>query len=555
MAMVASCEVSEERGISNVNAKLGMMHRKIVNWDSDPSMIWDRDPSEASEFLQAVNEVQQFREQLKTSNVNKDLFCFADNTLQMAMARLEEEFVHLLIEHSQPLEPEQMSFHSSEDEFSQDLSSCSFEVDADQGKTWHESSCGSENVVVDLIHPNAIYDLRSIAEAMLLSNYDGECCLAYISIRKNALDECLSVVCFEKLGIEEVLRMDWAALNFMIRRWNRALKLFIRVYLTGEKRLCDLIFGEFSESLRNFCFFEISKISVMQFLYVAEAIIIRPRKPEKLFRILDMYESLLDLLPDIESLFPERSGSFILKECNELLLRLGECVRETFSEFKLAIRDNTSTTSFAGGGVHPLTRYVMNYIKTLAAYSGTLNILLDDQDRKNLYSLEEDGDGSSLISCNLLSVTYILESNLTKRSMLYRDSALQSFFIMNNVCYMVQKVKGSDLQAILGDDWIRAHNRMFRQHALNYERATWSPVLAFLKDDGIHSHGSSCPSKNLLKERFKSFNHALEEVYRIQTAWSIPNIELRDDLRISVSLKVLQATELSWDDMPAILME
>ncbi|XP_020678508.1 exocyst complex component EXO70E2 [Dendrobium catenatum] len=542
-ASVVGVEVSkqklltEEGEMSESEARLGILHEKIVNWNSDQSMIWDRDPDETSEFLQVVNEVQQLVDKLTTSPVYNKLLCYADSTLQMAMARLEEEFVHLLRQYRQPLEPDHMSFRSMEEELSEDFSSSSFEEEAIQGKSHHDSGRRSEDFLVDLIHPDVVCDLRCIAETMFSAKYDRECCQAYISVRMDALDECLSVLRIEKLSIEEVLQLEWSSLNSMIKRWNRALKVFVRVYLSSENRLCDLIFGELSVSLRQSCFVEISKSSIMQFLNLGEAIAVGPLKPEKLFRILDMYEVLADLLTDIESLFPNESGSFIVNECNDILSRLGEYVRGTFSAFKNAILRNTSTTGFAGGGVHPLTKYVMNYIKALADYRVTMNVLFDEQN----YSLQEEGNGLTPVASNLQSVTSILESNLNDRSMLYVDTALQCLFLMNNICYMVQKVKDSDLQPILGDDWIRLHIRKFTQHAMNYERASWNPVLLFLKDEGIHNHGSSTPSKTVLKDRFKNFNQAFEEVYRTQMVWSVPNVGLREDLRISISLKVLQA--------------
>ncbi|XP_020591149.1 exocyst complex component EXO70B1 [Phalaenopsis equestris] len=528
--------LTEEGELAEIEARLGILHEKVVNFDSDQSMIWDRDPEEASEFLQVIDEIRQLVDRLITSSLYNKLLCYADSTLQMAMSRLEDEFVHLLRQYKQPLEPEHMSFRSVEDELSEDFSYSSFEEEAIQGRSQHDSSRKSEDFVVDLIHPDVLCDLRSIAETMFVSKYDKECCQAYISVRKDALDECLSVLRIEKLSIEEVLQLEWASLNSMIKRWNRALKVFVRVYLSSESRLCDLIFAEFSVSLRQTCFVEICKSSIMQFLNLGEAIAVGPLKPEKLFRILDMYEGLADLLTDIELLFPNESGSFVVNECNEILSRLGEYVRGTFFAFKNAIRQNTSTTGFAGGGVHPLTKYVMNYIKALADYSVTMNMLLGEEN-----GLQEEANGLSPMTTNLQSVTSILESNLTDRSMLYVDAALQSLFLMNNICYMVQKVKDSDLQPIFGDNWIRSHNRKFTQHATNYERASWNPVLLFLKDEGIINHGCSTPSKTVLKERFKRFNQAFEEIYRTQINWSVPYVDLREDLRISISLKVLQA--------------
>ncbi|XP_008779074.2 exocyst complex component EXO70E2 isoform X2 [Phoenix dactylifera] len=515
-------------------------------------MIWDRDPEEASKYLKAVHEVQLLTENLGGLHLDIEdrehdvLLSRAYSILQMAMARLEEEFIHLLIQYQQPVEPDRMSFRSSEEDSVDDYSFSSFDEEQVEGRIHGDSSRGSEEFVIDLVHSCAIFDLKRIAEMMFLANYDKECCQAYISLRKDALDECLSVLRMEKLSIEDVLKMDWTTLNCKIKRWNRMIKVFIRVYLVSERRLSDLIFGDLSQSVRDSCFVETSKSSILQLLNFGEAVAIGSMQPEKLFRILDMYESLADLIMDIEALFPEEYGACILLDCHEVLLRLGEYLKGTLNELKNAIRTNTSNIPLVGGGIHPLTKYVMNYIRVLVDYNEILNTLLEDQDRKNQCSPSEDGGRSSCLNSSPMSdylkdATSILESSLETKSMLYKEDSLQYFFKMNNVCYMVCKVRDSELRIFLGDDWIREHKRKFRQHAMSYERASWNHVLSFLKDEGIWNPGSSTPSKTTLKERFQNFNLAFEEVYRVQTAWIIPDVQLREDLRISISLKVLQA--------------
>lgn len=533
-----------ERGASDAQERLCALEEKIIVWSSDETMIWDREPQEASEFLQVVDATRILTEDLENlrSNVRGEeqfhLLGRAHSSLQTAMTRLEDEFAHLLIQNQQPVEPEHMSFRSVEDEFG-DYSCSSFEEETVQGKTQGESGKGAEEFVIDLIHPNAVFDLRCIAELMFLSNYDKECCQTYIGLRKDAMDEYLLILQMEKLSIEEVLRMDWRVLNSMIQKWNRAMKLFVRVYLASEKRLLDLVFGDFPAMVRESCFTEISKGPILQLLNFGEAIALGPPKPEKLFRILDMYDGLAGLLGDIESIFPNESCSSIMNECHEVLQRLGEFVKGTLAEFKSAIHSNTSTTPLANGGVHLVTNYVMNYAKTLVAYNEALTSILEEP-----YSVKDEAETnscSSPIVPHLQSMTSLLETNLESRSKLYRDSALQSFFLMNNIVYMVQKVKNSDLRTFLGDDWILAHTRKFHQHAVAYERASWPLILSYLKDEGVCSPGSASPSKTVLKERFKRFNFALAEIYRVQTAWVIPDLQLREDMRISASLKVLQA--------------
>ncbi|MQM08384.1 hypothetical protein Taro_041239 [Colocasia esculenta] len=546
-------DLAATRRTNDIEDWLDAMEEKLLRWDPERLVSWDAESIEASEYLQAIDEVRRFtedQETLQSNNVrlqeNENL-SRAHSILQMAMARLEDEFAHLLIQHRQPLELDHTSLWTVEEDVVEDYSNNSFNDESLEFKHQIDSARSSERFVIDLIEPNVIADLKSIADAMFMSNYDKECCQAYISIRKDVLDECLSVLHVEKLSIEEALTIDWDVFSTKIKKWNRAMKVYIRVYLASERSLCDQIFGDLSKSVSETCFLDASKGTMLQLLNFGEAISIAPPSSERIFRLLDMYECLAVLMPDVRDLFPEESGSDILSGCHGVLWRLGDSIRATLSEFKNAIKKETSTIPFAGGSVHHLTRYVMNYINVLTEYRETLDLLLGGQDAKEAAPLSEDsGELGSFSSISplghcLMSVTSVLETKLHGKSMMYTDASLQHFFMMNNICYMVKKVKESDLREMLGDDWIRAHNVKFRQHAMHYERISWNPILSFLKDDGIFSQGSSHPSKTVLKERFKCFNLAFEEIYKTQTSWQTYDGQLREDLRISISLRLLQA--------------
>ncbi|XVF16751.1 hypothetical protein REPUB_Repub10bG0059200 [Reevesia pubescens] len=546
-----------EGGKSGIEVQLSMVQEKIMSWEADESMIWDSGPDEAAEYLNAVDEAWKLTERLENQCLNseeeKELLRRAHDVLQMAMQRLEEEFKYMLVQHRQPFELEHMSFRSSEDDAVDEGSIVSFGDDSIEESTHRDSiSRTSEEYIIDLVHPDVIADLKCIANLMFMSNYDHECCQAYVIVRKEALDECLLNLEMEKLSIEDVLKMEWGTWNTKIKRWVRAMKVFVRPYLASEKWLCDQIFAEVG-SANLVCFVEAAKASMLQLLNFAEAISIGAHQPEKLVRILDMYEVLADLLPDIDALFLDEAGSSVRMEYYEVLKRLGDSVRATFLEFENAVASNTSTSPFAGGAIHHLTRYVMNYIRLLADYNDTLNLLLKNCDgaattplSPNMSpateeeSMSKDFSGSgSPMALHLQSLTSILETNLYEKSKLYRDASLQHFFLMNNIHYMAQKVKNSELRLIFGDKWIRKHNWKFQQHAMDYERATWSSILSLLKDESNSS--SSSISRTLLKERLQRFYVAFEEVYKTQTAWLIPDFQLREDLRISTSLKVIQA--------------
>ena len=554
-------EEEEEEGVSTFEEdRLNAIQELIMRWEEDQSMIWDSGPDEASEYVNAADEARGLIEKLETLHLSKEdkeykLLHRAYSILQTAMARLEEEFRNLLIQNRQPFEPEYVSFRSNEEDSIADESSVvSLGDDSVESFRRDSPSKASEEHTLDLVHPGVIPHLRCIANLMFACNYDQECSNAYTVSRRDALEECFFILEMERLSIENVLRMEWATLNSRIKRWIWAVKIFVRVYLASEKWLSDQIFGE-GEPVSLVCFVDASKGSILQLLNFGEAMSVGPHQPEKLFKILDMYEVLASLMPDIDALYPDEVSSSVRLECHEVLKRLGGCVKATFLEFEHAIASNVSPTPFVGGGIHPLTRYVMNYVTTLTDYSETLSLLLNDKEEQhaNLMSpdmspgTEEDSKsprypgGVTSMEHHFRSVASILECNLDDKSKLYKDASLQHLFLMNNIHYMARKVKGSELRLIYGDDWIRKRNWKYRQHAMNYERTSLNSILSLLKDEGIQMPGTNSISKSLLKERLRSFYLAFEELYRIQTAWNVPDSQLRDELRISLSLKVIQA--------------
>ncbi|XP_023770787.1 exocyst complex component EXO70E2 [Lactuca sativa] len=549
----------EDEELGDIKERVNSIQEKIMNWERDESMIWDSDPEEAKEYLKTVDEARRLSESLENLKLGRDDNALLRNVnalLQTSMARIEEEFRHMLVHNRQNFEPEHFSFRSSEDDGLDENSVLSFGDDSIDDSVQRDSiSRGAEVFIMDLVNPVVIPDLKGIANSMFDSNYGRECSQAFISVRKDALDDCLFILEIEKLSIEDVVKMEWVSLNSKIRRWTKAIKIFVRVYLASEKFLCEQIFGQ-GESVSSLCFTESSKASMLQLLNFAEAIAIGPHQPEKLLRILDMYEVLSDLMPDIENLYSDENGSYIRTECHDALMRVGDCVKATFIEFENKVGANTSNTAFPGGGNHHLTRYVMNYIKTLTDFSDELNACLSDHrvgDNLDSSSSPDTSPGheddsnngnssSSPMALHFRSLMSILECNLEEKSKLYKDEALGHLFMMNNINYMAEKVKNSELRNVLGDDWIRKRNWKFQQYAMSYERATWSSILNLLREDSLHNSGSSnSTSKTVLKERLQAFYTAFEDIYKNQTGWSIPNTQLRDDLRISMSLKVIQA--------------
>lgn len=539
----------------------------ILRWDSTASeeakerMIFDGDREEVDRYLQAVDEIQQSISSVTISDDQNKV----NSALQIAMARLEDEFRNILIGHTNPIETESLTDPSSSGTTAHSISTLAdaddsgefedYSYSEDDAESRRSTSYRSTSSIreIDLIPSEAIHDLRSIAERMISAGYLRECVQVYGSVRKSAVDGSFRRLGIERLSIGDIQRLEWEALETKIRRWIRAAKVCVRILFASEKKLCEQIFEGLGTATDDACFLETVKGPAIQLFNFAEAISISRRSPEKLFKILDLHDALLDLLPDVDVIFESKSSESIRVQAAEILSRLAEAARGILSEFENAVLREPSKVPVPGGTIHPLTRYVMNYISLISDYKQTLiELIVSKPSTGSRYSGDPtmpdmefaELEGRTPLALHLIWIIVILQFNLEVKSKHYRDTSLPHLFMMNNVHYIVQKVKGSpELREMIGDDYLKRLTGKFRQAATNYQRATWVRVLYCLRDEGLHVSGSfsSGVSRSALRERFKSFNAMFEEVHRTQATWLIPDTQLREELRISISEKLIPA--------------
>ncbi|XP_055827814.1 exocyst complex component EXO70E2-like [Solanum dulcamara] len=548
LAAMTEAKEDETTSLREIEGRFKSAQAKIMTLQSNCLKIWDTGPSDKLlEYLQNVEEIQNIIVSLESMMPNKNrkqnrLTNQAHSVLQIAMIRLQEEVINILAQSKQCFGHAYVSFHSCEEIAVDEETMVSIEDDSVEAISCLDSSRSEseEGIIMDLVHPGVVPHIKSIADLMFTSHYVQEFCQVFIRFWKDALHEYLRLFWMQQISIEDVLRMDWSCLNCRIKKWRQATKNVIAFYLPSEKNLFDQILGEF-ESVSSTCFIEASKDAMMCLLNFGQAVAIGPLQPERLFCLLDMYELLSGLCQDVDALFCESHGNFIQVEYHELLKNLGDSAKSIFLGLGNRIASNTSTTPFQGGGVHPLTKYVINYFMLLSEYYVTLRFLLEDRVVENsggvvdaLVRLDISSEFPCPLALHLKSIASMLESNLEHRSNLYKDDSLKHIFLMNNIHYMVQKIKKSKLRTCFGDEWIKEHIVKYVQHEKSYERKTWNSILSLIT--GYEKSG-----KAVLKERCRNFSIAFEDVYKNQTGWIIPDIELRDDLNISIALRVVHA--------------
>lgn len=508
----------------------------ISKWDSDStvSSLFTHNRLEAEQYLNSVKQLHSAMQYYIIENSSSEMLVRAQNLMQIAMKRLEKEFYQILKFNRDYLDPESVSSHSSRASRS---SVSDFEDESED-----ESSRLSDSVSeVERVSMVAMADLKAIADCMIGSGYGKECVKIYKIVRKSIVDETLYHLGVERLNFSQIQKMDWEVLELKIKNWLNAVKVAVKTLFYGERILCDHVFSA-SASIKESCFAEITREGALTLFGFPENVAKCKKTSEKMFRTLDLYEAIADLWPEIEYIFNYESTSAVRSQAVNSLIRLGETTRIMLTDFEMAISKDNSKSPVPGGGIHPLTRYVMNYIAFLADYSGILSDIVADWPltvssplpESYFSSLEHEDGTSAAISVRLAWLILVLLCKLDGKAELYKEVSLSYLFLANNLRYVVNKVRKSSLKFLIGEDWIMKHDEKVKQYAQNYERMGWSEVFSSLPENleirmTIHETA----------ERFKRFNSAFEKAYKKQTSWVVQNSKLSDEIKVSLAKKLV----------------
>ncbi|KAK2982755.1 hypothetical protein RJ640_025171 [Escallonia rubra] len=530
---------------STLEQTLRSLDRQISRYVTADRPIWS-DSADSSAFLDSVDElVALIRDWMPVAAEKPVASCLAraEDLLQQAMFRLEDEFKFLMERGGESFDLTRSGIESAgagantESDEDDDV----FEDEDGEIEIPVANAISDYNIIIDALPSGTINDLHEIAKRMVAAGYGKECSHVYSSCRREFLEESMSRLGLQKLSIDEVHKMPWSDLEDNIERWIKAVNVALRILFPSECRLCDRVFFGFS-SAADLSFMEVCRGSAIQLLNFADAVAIGSRAPERLFKVLDVFETMRELMPEFEAVFSDQYCLFLRNEAFTIWKRLGEAIRGIFMELENLIRRDPAKSAVPGGGLHPITRYVMNYLRAACRSRQTLEQVFEESilpPGGGDYRKADDRVLSSSLSVQMDWVMELLESNLEAKSKIYRDPALCSVFMMNNGRYIVQKVKDSELGSLLGEDWVRKHSAKVRQYHVNYQRSSWSKVLGVLKLDNS-SLAPNAGSK-ALKEKLKLFNVQFEDNCRTQSAWVIFDEQLREELKILVLGNVLPA--------------
>ncbi|CAK9144360.1 unnamed protein product [Ilex paraguariensis] len=503
---------------------------------------------EDSFFMEAVRSLSKLANafnEFPSSSTTSSLLDRTSMVLQRAMAFMEEEF-RAILEYSGTSNAKHLSTKSSSFNSIQEESSdrCMLpELESAREDDYPGYS------------PEIVTKMNRIAMVMISVGYETECCKVYSIARRKAFNDAMKKLELEKINIEDVQRMPWESLEGETTRWIKAAKDCSNVLFPGERNLAESVFSEYPLISRSL-FSNLARAVVIQLLDFAEAVAMTKRSAEKLFKFLDMYETLSNLIPAISGSSSDDNHHEMKSEISSTGDRIGEAAVNIFCDLENSIKGDVARTPVPGGAVHPLTRYVMNYLKYACEYKKTLEHIFQQHAKlegssigfikSNLETENESPRGNQIManatpfSIQLMTVMDLLDSNLEAKSTLYKDLSLRYIFMVNNGRYILQKVKGStEIHQVMGDTWYRRRSTVVRQFHKNYQRETWGRVLQCLGHEGLQVNKKV--QKLAVKERFKTFSTVFDEIHKTQSTWVVSDEQLQSELRVSISALVIPA--------------
>lgn len=521
---------------------------RIVGYEQkEASAKFGQNPKEDTLFFEAVLRISRIVNNLGEFSFDSGTTsCFnrASSVQHRAMVLLEYEFrallenakrittgnINVVVDSKTPKTPKQSVFNSNNQET---------ETEDDEFPSFSTE---------------AISIMNQMTNVMISAGYEAECFIVYSCLRVKALDAELNKQGFENINMDDIQRMNWEVLEEEIGNWINIVKHCTKNLFPAELKLCNAVFSQ-HPSIGQKLFYDLVTSLTLRFLNFPNALVLTKQySTEKLFKFLDIYEALTDLIPVIGDDSLAVAPQDLVMETSVAQFRVGEAAVNIFCQLENSIKSDNGRIPVASGAVHPLTRYTMNYLKYACEYKDTLEKVFqqlhemvgsveehkEEESMINTIEYDDWSPKSSPLSLKILMVMDLLDANIDKKSKLYRDPGLRYIFLMNNGRYILQKVKGSkEIYEMMGHSWSRKRKSDLRQYHKNYQRETWSKVLQCINHEGLLINGKV--SKAILKERFKNFNTLFDEILKKQSTWVVSDEQLQSELRISISAVMIPA--------------
>ncbi|KAH7523737.1 hypothetical protein FEM48_Zijuj06G0043800 [Ziziphus jujuba var. spinosa] len=391
--------------------------------------------------------------------------------------------------------------------------------------------------------------LRRISETLAANDCLDICIDIFVKVRYRRAAKALMRLNPEYLRVytpEEIDEMEWESLETAIALWIQHFGLAVKTVLVSEKKLFQQALGGIMEGLIwPECFVKIADKIMAVFFRFGEGVARSSKEPEKLFKLLDMFDSLEKLKPEFSQVFEDEAGADICTRFRELEKLLIHASSKVLWEFGLQIEGNSDGfPPPQDGSVTKIVRYAINYLKYLATdnYMVIMAKVLQTEQIWKSGILSKPESEENLLREAISNVMEALQRNVESKRSRYRDKILPHIFAMNTYWYIYMRTKNTELGKLLGDQYLKKKYKVVAEEsAYMYQKQTWGPLARMLDKEDLKWRSKEELGR-LVREKVEAFTKGLDEILlRHKGHYSIPDIGLREQIREATTKLVVTA--------------
>lgn len=430
-----------------------------------------------------------------------------------------------------------------------------------------------------LLPTPVLQTLQGIVEMLAFNDNFEDCLQVYEAERGYQLKESLqtlqsdSYLCYQTT--DAINLIEWASLEEQLGTWAQHLEVFVSVLLSSEYTLCKKIFSQVrpdgTKHWKDGFGRMVMQVGLALFIKFGEAFTKSHMEPQKLFKLLDMFDCLENLKPKFEEMFD--GGGMVCRDIHRRIWSLNrgvvEGVAQVLKQMKYRVEKEEggketlekSIGMSKGGAVLKLVSYTVNYLKYMLSewYKPLISKALEAEQSLNKERYEENTDASTfgagdndeekpqqqqLLYTAVLGIMQALDKTLAATAQrLLGVRAYAGFFLMNNYSYIYTRCLKSDVGTLLGEDWLQKQLDKMELCAMQYKQEAWGHLIALINCEGLSSsfnsmvNSGSSVGRELIRQRAKAFQASLHNLVASHSAWFIPN----EDLRKRICHDVLQS--------------
>ncbi|XWS21299.1 hypothetical protein CRYUN_Cryun30bG0043700 [Craigia yunnanensis] len=398
-----------------------------------------------------------------------------------------------------------------------------------------------QTVVSDLGTEMEVQVLRRIAETLAANDCLDICIDIFLKVRYRRAAKALMRLSPDYLRTytpEEIDEMEWESLETAISLWIQHFKLAVKTVFVSEKKLCKQVLGGLPDVLVWLeCFVKIADKIMAVFFRFGEGVARSNKEPHKLFKLLEMFDSLEKLKVEFSEIFEGESGADICIRFRELQKLLVHASSKIFWEFGLQIEGTSDGfPPPQDGSVPKLVRYSINYLKylTTETYSAPMAKVFRTEQVWKAGILSKPETDDNILKDAISNIMEALQRNIESKSLLYKDNILPHIFVMNTYWYIYMRSRNTELGKLLGEEYMKTkYKTVAEESAYMYQRQAWGPLVRLLEKEELKEQDNDNRGTiAFVRGKMEAFFSCFDEIsQRHKGDYSIPDADLRAQIR------------------------